>query len=140
MTTVVIKKIGSETIWLEDEITNPYLAVIGALCVLNVVASLSLGFVNMDSHIWTIGWLWGSIFIYIIGVACLCGMGYPSYVVFGDKGLFDGETIIKTDDPERDQKEICRAAKKIEEKLWEYENHRRELERIAGKCKSTTHD
>ena len=58
MTTVVIKKIGSETIWLEDKITNPYLAVIGALWVLNVVASLSLGFVNMDSHIWVTGWLW----------------------------------------------------------------------------------
>jgi hypothetical protein len=135
MTAVVIKKIGSETIWLKDKITNPYWMVIYALCLLNVVASLSLGFVNMNSPIWAIGWTGGALFIFIIGVACLYGMGYPSYVLFGDKGLFDGETIIKTDDPERDQKEICRAAKKIEEKLWEYENHRRELERIAGKCK-----
>ena len=34
-----------------------------------------------------------------------------------------------------DQKAICKAAQVLEEKAWEIENHRKELERIAGNCK-----
>ena len=34
-----------------------------------------------------------------------------------------------------DQKAICKAAQVLEEKAWVMENHRKELERIAGDCR-----
>ena len=47
----------------------------------------------------------------------------------------DNKIKINQTTPEADQLAICKAAKELEKKAWEYANHQRELKRIAENCK-----
>jgi len=136
----VIKQIGSCNICLgESSIDNQKLFIIGGFTVL-------MGLVLAAYPVFTLNVSWGWLFWLGLGVTAIgaiFGMGlfpkiyaYPAYCVYTYLGDTYIERLIKkTDDPEKDQTAICKATKELEDIIWEYENHQKNLERIAANCK-----
>lgn len=141
----VIKRIGNESIYFDEcNIDNNKL--LGTIVViLFVIISLSL-FVcappTKDILNSVVGCLLMSILFSLLITLFLSMLApkpwttYPGYRVYiSCRREPDYEIYIIKTSPEADQIAICKAAKELEPKAQEIDDHEKELERIATKCK-----
>jgi len=147
----LIKKIGTESIVFEEinhqETTLTDLIVAGVIyniIVISMAALVSANVVVLNGNIVTI-------MLTVLGFAAVCtgvvlvfsaaadlfAQHYVPYYNVYIRGRCHGNAVItfpKVDD-ETDQKEICKAAARLEPIAKEYDEHAKKLEQFAQRCK-----
>ena len=142
----VIKKIGDECIYIENTIMQApnAITIIQFLLWILLCSGISGGLIMNAFHqelpeTWIAGLMIGGLLatVAILVNIMMLGIGIedtPSHKVY--LANTNNEIYIpKTDDPERDQVAICKAAQELESIAIQRNREKNELERIASKCK-----
>lgn len=149
----LIKQIGDEHIYFDDCQIENWKVVVSIIAILAIIiASLLFMYAPPTTNLENESlYLIGNIVLCIImGIllATLCMLliimmspkswfsdpGYNIYIS-GHSTTSGCSIYIKSTSPEEDQIAICKAAKELEPKAKEFDDHEKELERIASKCK-----
>ena len=139
----LIKQIGDEHIYVENatssRISNIGIVVWGIIiigssvgCFFGMNSANNLGTKVMASL--SIGLISGVVSIMLIVISGALLSKIPQHRVYLG-GTNNAIYIPKTDDPERDQVAICKAAQELESIAIQRNREKNELEQIAGRCK-----
>lgn len=143
----VVKTVGSEYIYFEEYDIDNVKFIVAIISVLTVIIASLLCLcsytLNSDSFIKD-GTFIVCIMVSFVVALVMTGLfaqtapkswtTFPGYHVYISGHRECDVYIIKTS-PEEDQIAICKAAKELEPKAKEFDDHEKELERIASKCK-----
>ena len=141
---VLIKQIGDEYIYVENAIEHTPNVIIQFILWILLCSGISGGLIMNSSHqelpeTWIAGLMVGGLLatVAILVNIMMFGIGIedtPSHKVY--LANTNNEIYIpKTDDPERDQVAICKAAQELESIAIQRNREKNKLERIASKCK-----